>query len=205
MHSYLGEQELGQRWILAACEHTVRSDEELPPRGVCLSSRVGAHRQCNCRPQLAMLFTSVLNGCLPSWPNFVSVHSLSLLPFLPSLSSTASEKQNIFEMPLSGGPRQILAALPVVVAQLSIISTDVRKHPVPTAQETPQPHRREDPCLCGLPLRSACRRGAPPRFRRWRLPRQYTSRQERRLGKRPAGIPLDRVCPSAHLQRIRCP
>jgi hypothetical protein len=31
MHSYLGEQELGQRWILAACEHTVRSDEELPP------------------------------------------------------------------------------------------------------------------------------------------------------------------------------
>jgi hypothetical protein len=31
MHSYLGEQELGQRWILASCEHAVRSDEELPP------------------------------------------------------------------------------------------------------------------------------------------------------------------------------
>jgi hypothetical protein len=55
----------------------------IAPRGVCLSSRVGAHRQCNCRPQIGMLFTSVLNGCLPSWPNFVSVHSLSLLPFSP--------------------------------------------------------------------------------------------------------------------------
>ena len=30
MHSYLGEQELGQRWIiLASCEHAVRSEEEL--------------------------------------------------------------------------------------------------------------------------------------------------------------------------------
>jgi len=32
MHSYLGEQELGQRWIiLASCEHAVRSDEEFTP------------------------------------------------------------------------------------------------------------------------------------------------------------------------------
>ena len=54
-------------------------------------------------------------------------------------------------MPLSGGPRQILAALPVVAAQPSIISTDARKHPVPTAQETPQPHRREDPCPPSIP------------------------------------------------------
>ena len=100
-----------------------------------------------------MLFTSVLNGCLPSWPNFVFVHSLSLLPFSPFALKHRERKKNIFEMALSGGPRQILAALPVVVAQLSIISTDVRKHPVPTAQETPQPHRRENPCLCGLPLR----------------------------------------------------
>jgi hypothetical protein len=66
---------------LLRARRTIR--RRIAPRGVCLSSRVGAHRQCNCRPQLGMLFTSVLNGCLPSWPNFVSVHSLSLLPFSP--------------------------------------------------------------------------------------------------------------------------
>src|SRR5271165_417930 len=107
-------------------------------------------------------------------------------------------------MPLSGGPRQTLAALPVVVAPPSIISTDAQKHPVPAAQETPQPHRRKAPCLCDLPLCSACRRGAPPRFRRWRPPRQYTSLQERRLGKRLTRRPQDPVCPGAHLQPIRC-
>jgi hypothetical protein len=51
---------------------------------------------------------------------------------------------------------------------------------------------------------SACRRGAPLRFRRWRLPRPYTSRQQRRLGKRLAGIPPDRVYPGVHLQPIQC-
>ena len=143
---------------LLRARRTIR--RRIAPRGVCLSSRVGAHRQCNCRPQLGMLFTSVLNGCWPSWPNSSPSILYRYSLFLPSLSSTASEKQDIFEMPLRGGPRQILAALPVVAAP-SIISTDARKHPVPTAQETPQPHRREDPCLCGLPLRSACRCGAP--------------------------------------------
>jgi len=51
---------------------------------------------------------------------------------------------------------------------------------------------------------SACRCGALLRFRRWRLPRQYTSRQQRRLGKQLIGIHPDRVYPGVQLQPIQC-
>src|SRR5271157_503292 len=84
-------------------------------------------------------------------------------------------------------------------------SASDRRHPVPTGQETPLPHRPEDPYRCDLSLCSAYRRGAPLRYRRQRPPQQCTSRKERRLEKQLTGIPLDPACPGAHLQRIQCP
>ncbi len=86
MHSYLGEQELSQPSDNVGSSppaSTPYDQTKNCPPGVCLSSRVGAHRQCGCRPQLGMFVWSAVNGCLPSWPNFVFVHSLSLLPFSP--------------------------------------------------------------------------------------------------------------------------
>ena len=71
-----------QRSILSACEHVVRSDEELPPWRLPIKS---SRRSPSMRLSTTTghIVWSVVNGCLPSWPNFVSVHSLSLLPFSP--------------------------------------------------------------------------------------------------------------------------
>ncbi len=71
---------------------------------------------------------------------YAAVYNAGHVRYIGFMHTYLDEQE--LSQPSDNGPRQILAPLPVVVEQPSIISADDRKHPVPTAQETPQPHRR---------------------------------------------------------------